>query len=465
MKKTLPRLICLLLAAAPNLPWCPAQIHAAVEAPTETAKDVPAPIQPGETLTLERVIAITRANHPEILAARGSIKRSQSQVGQTESQYYPQINGNAGYNRLSPSGTIYGTSDDSSYNQLEAGISGSQLLYDFGKTRTKVEISRTNLEATQAELSAADNNAISNATRAYYNLLKITRNREVATETVKQFEQHLEQAKGFFASGVKPKYDVTKAEVDLSRARLTQIQVENNLRLARVELNNAMGLPNSPDYALTDTLDAAEFNLSYTQALSMAATCRSDLKSLMLKKKAAEQGVELARKGDLPTLSGSARAGVDGDVETMDEGWSAGVALSIPIFNGHLTRHRIDEAQAETEILSANITAQEQNIHKEIEQGYLNLHEAQERISTTQLAIEQAMENARIASGRYTAGVGSPVEVTDANILLVEARAEHNEALYDYRIAQTSIEHATGMIEGPCNQENRQNIPSPPPLP
>jgi outer membrane protein TolC len=279
-------------------------------------------------------------------------------------------------------------------------------------------------------------------------MLKIARNKEVAAETVKQFELHLKQAKGFFEAGVKPKYDVTKAEVDLSSAKLLQIQVENNLRLARVVLNNAMGLPTAPEYRTEDTLTFAPFTLPFEQALPMALSNRPDLKALMLKQRMAQQSIELARKGDSPTLSGNGGAAYNGDIDTMDEGWSAGVALTIPIFNGHLTRHQVGEAQANADVLAANVTSLQQTIYKEVEQNYLNLHEAEERINVTKLSVQQAEENSRIASGRYSAGVGSPIEVTDADILLVRAKADQIQALYDYRLAQTSIEQAIGAAAG-----------------
>ncbi|MBU3943211.1 MAG: TolC family protein [Proteobacteria bacterium] len=415
---------------------------------TAEAKMTPSPprtIKEGETLTLAKVVAITRQNQPAILAAKGNVNASQSRIGQAKSFYYPQINGSTSYDRLSPGGTMYGTSDDSAYNQLAVAMNGSQLLFDFGKTKTQVEIQKTSFEAARSDLNAADDRSVFNAKLAYYDILKIARNKKVAIETVKQFEQHLAQAKGFFEAGVKPKYDVTKAEVDLSHAKLLQIQVENTLRLARVVLNNAMGLPAAPDYQLEDTLTSVKFTLPYEQALGLAMDHRPDLKALVLRKQTAQQSVDLARKGDMPILSGNAGAGYSGDADTMDEGWSAGIAITVPIFNGHLTRHQIGEAQANAVILAANVTALQQSIHKDVQQSYLNLQEAEERIAVTQLTIEQAKENSRIASGRYSAGVGSPIEVTDADILLVQAKADHIQALYDYRIAQTSIEQSIGM--------------------
>ncbi len=423
------------------------QAETITTATTENGNKEPsaAVINNGEILTIAKVVAITRQNQPTILAARGNVNAGQSRVGQAEAPYYPQVNGSGSYNRLSPGINSFGMTDNNPYNRLALALNASQMICDFGKTTTKVEIQKTNLDSARADLNAADDSAVFNAKLAYYNILKIARNKEVATETVKQFEQHLAQAKGFFEAGTKPKYDVTKAEVDLSHAKLVQIQVDNSLRLARVVLNNAMGLPNAPDYKIEDTLTSARFTLPYEQALPMALDHRPDLKAMVLKKQAALQSVDLARKGDAPNLSGNAGTAYTGDVDTNGQGWSAGVALTVPIFNGHLTRHQIDEAQANADIMAANVTTLQQSIHKDVEQSYLNLQEAEERIATTKLAIQQAEENSTIASGRYSAGVGSPVEVTDADILLVQAKADHNQALYDYRIAQTSIEQAIGV--------------------
>ncbi len=429
----------------------PRHLHAETSpaaAENVTSPIAPLPITDGETLTLTRAIAITRANQPAIMAAKGNVAAGQSRVGQAQAPYYPQINAATGYDRLSPEGNMYGTSDDKSYDRLAAGIRAEQMLYDFGKTAARVEIEKTGLDSSRESLNAADDFAVYQAKLAYYDMLKIARNKEVAIETVKQFEKHLEQAKGFFEAGVKPKYDVTKAEVDLSSAKLLQIQVENNLRLARVVLNNAMGLPTAPEYKTEDTLTFVPFTLPFEQALPMALNHRPDLKALMLKQRMAQQSIELARKSDSPTLSGNGGAAYNGDINTMDEGWSAGVALTIPIFNGHLTRHQVGEAQANADVLAANVTSLQQTIYKEVEQNYLNLHEAEERINVTKLSVQQAEENSRIASGRYSAGVGSPIEVTDADILLVRAKADQIQALYDYRLAQTSIEQAIGSAAG-----------------
>jgi len=85
------------------------------------------------------------------------------------------------------------------------------------------------------------------------------------------------------------------------------------------------------------------------------------------------------------------------------------------------------------------------NIRLEAEQAYLSLREAEERIRVTQKAVGQAQENFELANGRYQVGVGFPLEVTDAEVLLANARANNITALYNYKIAEARIEKAMGL--------------------
>ncbi|MDD5759842.1 MAG: TolC family protein [Desulfobulbaceae bacterium] len=405
-------------------------------------------IRPGETLTLAQVVSIARQQQPSLRAAQSSINAQQSKVGQAQAGYYPQIDANASYNRWSPAGTTFSQVNSTSHDQYNAALQIKQMLYDFGKTTSQVDIQKTSLDSSFSDLKTTEEQVIFNVKLSYYEMLKAAKNIEIATETVKQFEEHLNQAKGFFVAGLKPKYDVTKAEVDLSNAKLNLIQKNNSLRLSRVVLNNAMGLPEAPDYQIVDNLQFSPFQLPFEQALLLAFDNRPDLKSLLLKKRAAEQSVALARKGDLPYLTGNANTSYTGESFGLDQGWSIGVALSIPVFNGYQTKYQVSEAQANLDLLSANETSLRQTIYKDVQQGYLNLQNAAERISNTQLAIQQAEENSALASGRYEAGVGAPIEVTDADTLLVNAKTTHIQALYDYRITQTIIEQTIGNAYG-----------------
>ena len=397
------------------------------------------PIRKGETLDLQRCIAIAFSMHPGIQAAAGTLRAGDSRIGQARSGYYPQLNGSAGYSRTDPT-----TSAGQVYDSYSSSVSLSQNLYDFGKTSTQVKIQELNRDSSRSDLDNVRTQVSFGVKQAYYGLLQAGRNRDVSREVVGQFQQHLEQARAFFEVGTKPKFDVTKAEVDLSNAKLTLIKTENAFRLARVALNNAMGLPEAPDYEVADQLSFQRVEIDLEETLRKAYDRRPDLKAIAVKRKSLEQSIELARKGDYPSVTGNAGYGWGGGNFPLDQGWSFGAQLNIPLFNGFSTKYQVAEAQANLDVLAANEASLRQAIYQDVKQAWLNLQEAADRGAAAELTVRQAAENLELANGRYTSGVGSPIEVTDALVAASNAKTAQISAFYDYKLAQSNLEKAAG---------------------
>jgi outer membrane protein TolC len=166
--------------------------------------------------------------------------------------------------------------------------------------------------------------------------------------------------------------------------------------------------------------------------------------SVSRKKEALKKNVLLNQKGYLPVLSGSAGYGYVGNDSTSDRSWSVGVALTFPLFTGFSTKYQIDEAKANLNVLKANEDSLTQQVSLEIESAYLSLKEASERIGAAETVVRQAMENVELAEGRYEAGVGSSIEITDAMITLNNAKMTYITALADYHVAQANLEKAMG---------------------
>jgi outer membrane protein TolC len=320
----------------------------------------------------------------------------------------------------------------------------SQNLFDFGKTSTQVKIQNLNLDAFRSDFDTTNAQVVFGVKQAYYGRLLTKRNRDVAREVVGQYEQHLGQAKGFFEVGLKPKFDVTKAEVDLSNAKLNLLKAENALRLAQVTLNNAMGLPEAPDYEIQDSLAFQRVELDLDQSMKKAYDRRPDLQSILAKKKSLDETITLQKKGYTPYMTGNAGYGWGGESFPLNQGWSIGATLNIPLFSGFSTKYQVDEARANLDVLKANEETLRQGIFLEVKQAWLNLQEAADRIVTAEVIVRQAAENLELANGRYAAGVGSPIEVTDALVAESNAKTSFGAALYDYKMAQASMEKATG---------------------
>jgi outer membrane protein len=181
------------------------------------------------------------------------------------------------------------------------------------------------------------------------------------------------------------------------------------------------------------------------EAKARAFENRSDLKSIIAKRQAAETNISFAKSGYYPVLSGFANYNWAGETtSTLDHSWNAGVVLTVPLFSGFLTVHQAAEARSNLYIQKANEEALRQQILLDVRQAYLNLQAAEASIETAELASRQAKENLDLANGRYAAGVGSPIEVSDAFATYVTAQANYISALANYKIAQASIEKAMG---------------------
>lgn len=401
-------------------------------------------IKMGEVLSLRQCTEIALKNHTAIVAAMNTVNVNRSRMYQAEANYYPQLDLLSGYRKYLPPSEAIDRSPPPPVDEYSGSARLSQNIYDFGRTTAQVDIQRLNVDSSQSDLENAAEQIIFNVRQSYYEVLKAKRNRDVAMETVRLFEQYLEQAKGFYEVGKAPKFDVTKAEVDLSNARLDLIRAENAVRIARVNLNNAMGVPDAPGYEIEDTLSFQQYEISFEDAIRQANEDRPDLKSVTAKRESAASAIELAKKGYYPALSGNAEYSRSGEEFPLKDGWSIGAALTFPVFNGFMTRYQVEEAEANLNVLRANEETLRQAILLEVQQAYLNLQEAGERISTSEIAVKQAEENLDLARGRYAAGVGNPIEITDALVAYSNAKTDYVDALYDFKVARASLEKAMG---------------------
>jgi TolC family type I secretion outer membrane protein len=447
-------LLILSLAAAP--------LPLSAEEPAQADQYQPMPVPPeqkdrsgggmitaGETLTIGRCIEIALRKNPSIVAAVNTVDVNRSRVGEARSTYYPQLSATGAYNRTkSAPGTPGSFAGTAAVNEYSGTATLNQNIYDFGKTSSTVDVAKYNLESSRSDLDTSQDTVILSVKQAYYGVLQARRNRDVAADVIKQFQLHLDQAKGFYEVGTKAKIDVIKAEVDLSNAKLSLINAENALKIAWVTLNKAMGVPDAPEYTIEDNLSFQKYTITLEEATARAFENRPDLKSIVAKRQAAEANISLQRSGYYPVLSGSAsytKSETDIQSNTLNNNsWDVGVALTFPLFNGFLTSHEVAEAKSNLYVLRANEESLRQQILLEVRQAYLNLQAAEASISTAELAVTQAKENLDLANGRYAAGVGSPIEVSDAFATYVTAQAAYTGALYNYKLAQANIEKAMG---------------------
>lgn len=405
------------------------------------------PINPGDPLTLEKALDIGLQKNPTVAGSLYAVKVREAQLGQSRAGYFPKVDGSAGFTRnfeVKDTRDPYYLAMFRTYNQNVAYVSLQQMLFDFWRTPTSVNVNRLNVESSRRDLDSSMNTVANTVKSTYYGVLKARRSRDVNVEIVDQYVKHLKITRVFFEAGKKPKYDVTKAELDLSNAELNLIAAQNDLKIAWVNLNNAMGIDNDAEYAIHDNLAFERYEIGLDEALEKAYQARPDLKSLEAQRDSAEKAVRRAKLDYYPQFNGNAQYNIAGSEYPLGQGWYAGVTMSVNLFDGLLTTNKVAEAQANKQSVDAKISAMKLQIMLDVKQAWLGLIKAKQTIDTTNVQIRQAAENLEIVNLRYNAGLATPLEVTDATVSYSQARIANINALFDYKVARASMEKAIG---------------------
>jgi outer membrane protein TolC len=422
------------------------QVQAAPTAPAATSSLSPT----GKLLTIQDAVQIGLANHPRIRSSSERIGSSQAQLGQQMAAYYPTVSNSNFYRTgtAGSSGTVNPTAADTYNSQLTFNMT----LYNFGKREGNVQAARETLDASKQDYETTTQDIVLAIKQAYYNYLTAQALVNVRKDTVRNRDLLVKQARGFFEVGTRARIDVARAEANLYTAQADLIAAENAVKIAWVTLRNAMGSPRLPEQPVAEDSPEMTFSMNLSGARNVAFDARTELKSFEAQKRAADQLIATARRGHLPDIildSFYGRTHKSGDSafpETfpLRPVWQVQLSLNIPIFDGFRTTNRVDETLHNYYNLKAQEEDRRQQIALEVEQSYLRVVETQERINATESAAKAAKENVDLARGRYEVGVGSIIEVTDAETLYTDAQTTYIRTIYDYKIADAQLARAMG---------------------
>jgi outer membrane protein TolC len=445
--------LCLLVssasAQAPAPPPTPAESPAGGAPPPSSA----AARVIGRALSLEEAVGIALETQPAIQARLSDYLAAAHRVDQALSPLLPQLVGSwtaARAQRVTSSATqltatdrrvtrttILGVNENTT-----ASVTLSQLLFDFGKTFATTEAARRLAEVAQEDVELQRQLITLTVKESFININFARRLIRVQEQSLERADLNLRSARGFFEVGTRPKSDVARAEVDVANARVDLISARNAERLARVALNTAMGIPADTPTEVQDNLVYQAMTLDRDQLQSQALAQRPEYKQARLRVSEADARMRAAFRDFFPEIAASGTYG--GTRADLNEIWEIGLTLSWSIFDGGNRIARFRETKATVDAAQSRVRATELDISREVEQAQLNVTEAQERIGAAQTAVTSAQENFRLAQGRFDAGVGTILELTDAQLFLTQAQNTEAQALADYRIAVARLERAIG---------------------
>jgi outer membrane protein len=394
-------------------------------------------------LSLEQAVDAALAHQPQLRAARAQVRAAQARVDEATAGLLPQVNGTAGVSRSGGAGTL----PSATGNVWSLGLSGSQLLYDFGQTwngRTAASASEKSQVETERDTTQT---VVLNVRSAWFTAAAARDLVAVAKETLDNRDVHLTQIAGFVEVGTRPEIDLAQARADRANALVQLITSQNTLATSLAQLNQAMGLAAPTDYELAPTAYPAVpgEDGSLDELLSEALSRRADLASLARAREAQEATVRSLTGAYGPTLSATGKVGEAGlRPDALSDSWTVGLNLSWPIFQGGRTRGQVSEANANLDALDAQAELLRQQIRLSVEQARLTVKAAKAALEASGEVVVNARQQLRLAEGRYQAGLGNGVELNDAQVAVTSAAAQEVQARFNLATARAQLARAVG---------------------
>lgn len=329
-------------------------------------------------------------------------------------------------------------------NTLTAALpiyTGGRLENSVKKADLGVAISDLTLENTKQTVKLE-------TTSDYYQILQCRNLVQVQQESVNKLQGHLKNVNAQYNVGTVAKSDVLRSQVELADAQQSLVSAQNNYDLAMSAFNNVVGLPLDTFVNIKGELKYEKYNLVLTDCIDYAMQHRPDGVSANKAIEQAQASIKVAKAGQLPQVSLAATDYIDDDQafgKEVAEKWSVGLSASWNLFDSNVTNSQVKQAEAAQRKAAETASQTKDTIQLEVRQAYLNMIAAEKNIETTQVAVEQAQEDYKIAQVRYTAGVGTNIDVIDAQVALTTAQTNYIQTLYDYNTGKASLDKAMGL--------------------
>ncbi len=388
--------------------------------------------------------------------ARATADASRARADQARSGLLPQVTGTASFARAQSGGTPGAFTGEAS--SWRAGLNASQLVWDFGQTSSRWGAAREGAEADVQGAHSAEQQAVLAARTAFFQARAQHDLVRVARATVENQQAHLQQIDGFVKMGTRPPIDLAQARTNVANAQVQLVNAENGYDTARARLNQAMGVEGAIDYDVAnDSLPPVEGEDGTTDALlAEALRNRPDVAAAARRVASAERSVSAAEGAYGPSVSvvgaygGLGRPAVDDPTQAWPADsartWSVGATLTWPIFTGGLTRAQVSEARADVLGSQAADDQVRQQVRVEVEQARLSVRAARTALGAAADAVTSAREQLRLAEGRYRAGAGGALELSDAQVARTNAEAQQVQAEYNVASARAQLLQAVGRM-------------------
>ena len=403
-----------------------------------------------KALTLADVTEAALCNNPQTRESYANAKVQAAQLGIAKSAFLPTLTDSFGVNQnfVNPESASRGRE----FSNLSNSLAASYLLYDFGNRDAALENARQLLNAVSATQSAVVQNILLATVKAYYQVQSDIALLEATKEAERFNLESFKAAEAKYKAGVSTPADKLQAETAYAQAMLNRISAEGALKTDYGILANVMGMnanvPLNLVPSVNSPVNTSEIERDINQLIEYARVRRPDLVASEAQVSAAKAGILASRAAAKPTVSvGLSNSFQDGSSLSSTNSATLGLTVTVPIFSGYAPSYRIRSAEATAEAREAQRDQLKLQISLDVWTAFQNLRTAHETIKSAEVLVNSATESARVALGRYKAGVGNIIDTLNAQSALASANQQKIKADLNRNTARAALAQAIGTLD------------------
>jgi outer membrane protein len=410
------------------------------------------PTAPSRSLTLTQAEQTALKNNPRIAVSRLLALAQGQVVREVRSEEMPTVSGSltAVDSHAGSRITAGSLNNPIVYERAAGGVTVSQLITDFGRTRNLVGSADLRAKAEQSAQAATSADVILAVDQAFYRALGSQAVLKVAQQTVSARQTTSDQVSALTGAKLKSSLDLSFANVNLSQAKLLLLDAQNANADAMTTLNALLGEERLLAYTLVDETPVSPIPppIDAEPLVYQAFQSRPDLMALDMDMASAKKFSSAEHDLSRPTIEALGTVGgtpVRSDQITSSWFGAAGVNLSIPIFNGSLYSARAKEADLRASAAGQQARELRENIARDVRATVLRAQSNFQRITVTQELLDQANSAFDLAETRYKFGLSSIVELSQAQLSQTEAQIDYATARYSYQGSLSTLRFQTGQ--------------------
>ena len=406
--------------------------------------------QPPMRLSLAEAEKLALDNNPALTAAQFSAAASAQVPAEYRAATEPTMSANlTGVGADSGSRLAAGALNNPVvYNRIGSGLSVSQLITDFGRTSNLVSSAKFHAAAQNQVTETVHADILLQTDRAYFAVLRAQSLLTVAEKTVAARQLVVDQVTQLAESKLKSQLDVSFANVNLADAKLLLADAQNQLKSALAQLATALGIPGQQGFDLADEPLPDPLPDRVDPLIQEAIQKRPELANLRFEATAAQRFLQAEKALSYPSIGIIGTAGFVPAGQAVIPGryGALGANLTLPIFNGGLFKARRNEAELRAQSAAKNVQDLENRVVRDVRIAYLNAETAYDRLALTQQLLDQARLAMDLSQSRYDLGLGSIVELSQAQLNFTSAQIANASAKYDYQSQRSFLRYQVGDL-------------------